>query len=122
MPKLNELLILKITKMRKRIENKIYDTETAKLVCIYYYNGMAGYNHTYNTIYYIKRTGELFSTYNGDIYIDEFPNVTLDSLLQKTESSFVYYEDDFSYISCTTIPFVEVYNDELFKQLVSNSK
>jgi hypothetical protein len=57
--------------MRKKINGRIYDTKTAKLVAVHFNEGLARLQSSYNTRFYEKRNGETFYIYNGEIYTDE---------------------------------------------------
>jgi len=57
--------------MKKRINNKTYNTETATLLGVVYNQGMQGYNGTYNTKYYLTKRGLYFEVYNGKIYSEK---------------------------------------------------
>lgn len=49
--------------MRKRIDNRMYDTETAKKIlsdCYFYNRGKGRYKHSVLGDLYLKRTGEFF--------------------------------------------------------------
>ncbi len=89
--------------MKKIIDGKVYNTETATMVATYYSNGMVGYNNTYNEHFYKMRGGEIFMVHNGSIC----PHAGEHLELRLSES--VKFNTDIpsdQYLNFTTRPFV----------------